>query len=151
MCNYLGTESSPRSDFSGLQRTVMTELRPRSHDAVTCVELKEHKHTSGTWTQQKYLTVASSFLFLFTCRRNWCREHPVSFPGKDLVRHWHHWERCLLSLLKKQRGERSRRFLPADYHKTAWRYSTSTNLGDPTQLKLFTQGYSRGRSRVSPK
>lgn len=64
-CNYLGTESSPRSDFSGLQRTVMTELRPRSHDAVTCVELKEHKHTSGTWTQQKYLTVASSFLFSF--------------------------------------------------------------------------------------
>lgn len=65
MCNYLGTESSPRSDFSGLQRTVMTELRPRSHDAVTCVELKEHKHTSGTWTQQKYLTVASSFSFFF--------------------------------------------------------------------------------------
>lgn len=25
---YLGTEISPRSDFSGLQRTVMTELRP---------------------------------------------------------------------------------------------------------------------------
>lgn len=26
--SYLGTESSPRSDFSGLQRTLMTELRP---------------------------------------------------------------------------------------------------------------------------
>lgn len=36
---HLGTESSPRSDFSGLQRMVMTELRPWSHDAVACRDL----------------------------------------------------------------------------------------------------------------
>lgn len=39
--SYLGTESSPRSDFSGLQRTVMTELRPCSHEAVACLDLKQ--------------------------------------------------------------------------------------------------------------
>lgn len=55
MITYLGTESSPRSDFSGLQRTVMTELRPWSHEAVACVDLKERtrlglEHNKNTHT-----------------------------------------------------------------------------------------------------
>lgn len=40
---HLGTDTSPRSDFSGLQRMVMTELRPWSHDAVTCRDLRGKK------------------------------------------------------------------------------------------------------------
>lgn len=50
---YLGTEISPRSDFSGLQRTVMTELRPWSQDAVACLDLKENKDIVRSQTQQK--------------------------------------------------------------------------------------------------
>lgn len=41
--SHLGTDTSPRSDFSGLQRMVMTELRPWSHDAVTCRDLRGKK------------------------------------------------------------------------------------------------------------
>lgn len=41
---HLGTERPPRSDFSGLQRMVMTELRPWSHDAVACRDLWENSY-----------------------------------------------------------------------------------------------------------
>lgn len=36
---HLGTDRPPRSDFSGLQRMLMTVLRPWSHDAVACRDL----------------------------------------------------------------------------------------------------------------
>lgn len=37
---YLGTVSSPLANFSGLQRTVMTELRPWSQEAVAFLDLQ---------------------------------------------------------------------------------------------------------------
>lgn len=43
LLTHLGTDRSPRSDFSGLQRMVMTELRPWSHDAVACRDLRKNK------------------------------------------------------------------------------------------------------------
>ena len=68
---YLGTESSPRSDFSGLQRTVMTELRPWSHEAVTCVDLKEKRAQLGLkHKKQQTLTLHLSLTLIGVCKKS---------------------------------------------------------------------------------
>lgn len=63
---YLGTVSSPLADFSGLQRTLMTELRPCSHEAVAFLDLQH-------FTVRPVSLCASTsvgFSISHTCRRS---------------------------------------------------------------------------------